>query len=86
MVKDTASSKIKLPQLVEEIRHSDTVLDNTQQAMPDDFELYQHIVEARDAVFRLLQEIRGCKVIEFGWSGLDDLVAVTLESFEDEED
>ena len=77
--KDSAisfSSKTKTKKVIkleEEIAHWDSVLDRIQKVMPEDMRVYDHVVQARDAAFRLQQAMRGCEIVEFATSGLDDM-------------
>lgn len=69
----TQRRKIKISQLSLEIARFDGVLDRIQKLMPDDIEIYDRISEARDALFRLQNQMRGCEIVEFASSGLDDM-------------
>jgi hypothetical protein len=42
--------------------------------MPGDLKVYERISEARNAAFRLQQQMRGCEILVFTSSGLDDVV------------
>lgn len=73
--KDTKGIAIKISQLDEQIRAFDCVLDRIQILLSDDIAVYDYVVQARDAIFRLQQAIRGCEVIDSppATSGLDDM-------------
>ena len=55
----------KLTKLDEEIVRFDSVLDRIEKLMPEDLKVYDRIVEVRDAIFRLLQHMRGLDILEF---------------------
>jgi hypothetical protein len=61
--------------LEEEIAHFDAVLDRIQKLMPQDLKVYDRVVEARDVMFRLQQQMRGCEIVEFcaPWIDSDDI-------------
>lgn len=76
-MEDTHSYDVKISRLEEEICRFDTVLDNIQKLMPEDMEVYDHIVQVRDAMFRLQQSMHGCEIAEFACSELDDIITAT---------
>jgi hypothetical protein len=69
----------ELTKLEEEIAQFDSVLDRIQRLMPEDMRVYDHIAQTRDAMFRLQQSMRGCEIVEFACSGLDDTTTTTTE-------
>lgn len=71
---DTKATAIKISSLEEKIRDFDSTLVNIQELLSDDIRVYDNVVEARDAIFRLQQAMRGCEIVEFATSGLDDIV------------
>jgi hypothetical protein len=73
----TRSYNVKISRLEEEIRRFDTVLDSIQKLLPEYMGVYDHIVQVRDAMFRLQQSMRGCEIAEFACSGLDDITTAT---------
>jgi hypothetical protein len=68
-MEDTRNSSLKfstkVTKLEEEIVRFDAVLDRIQRVMPEDVKVYDRIMEVRDAVFRLQQQMRGLDIIEF---------------------
>ena len=54
----------KLTKLDEEIVRFDSVLDRIEKLMPEDLKVYDRIVEVRDAIFRLLQHMRGLDILK----------------------
>jgi hypothetical protein len=72
-MEDTHSHNVKISRLEEEIARFDAVLDHIQKLMPEDLKVYDRIAEARDAAFRLQQQMRGCEIVVFTSSGLDDV-------------
>jgi hypothetical protein len=84
VAEDTNYSKLnisfrntKITRLEEEIRCFGSVLDRIQTLMPDDIAVYDYVVQARDAIFRLQQAMQGCEVIDStpATSGLDGIYA-----------
>ena len=66
--------------LEDEIARFDAVLDRIQKLMPQDMKVYDRVVEARDAVFRLQQKMQGCEIIEFCAPWIDpDQIGFTYE-------
>lgn len=63
----------KIIRLEDDIRAFDSTLDRIQKLMPEDISVYDRVSEVRDAIFRLQQAMRGCEVVEFASSGLDDM-------------
>ena len=39
--------------------------------MPQDLKVYDRAVEARDVIFRLQQQMRGCEIVEFAAPWID---------------
>ena len=78
-MEDTHCYDVKISRLEEEIRRFDTVLDSIQKLMPEDMGVYGHIVQIRDAMFRLAQSMHGCEIAEFACSGLDDITATSTD-------
>ena len=76
-MEDTHSYDVKISRLEEEICRFDAVLDSIQKLMPEDTGVYGHIVQIRDAMFRLQQSMHGCEIAEFACSGLDDITTAT---------
>jgi hypothetical protein len=74
LARDTHGRAIKISRFDDYIHAFDSVLDRIQKVMPDDLKVYERIVEARDAVFRLQQQMHGCEIVEFACSELDDVV------------
>jgi|SRR5215218_155373 len=64
-MEDTHSYNVKISRLEEEIRRFDCILDRIQKLMPEDMRVYNDIVQARDAIFRLQQIMHGCETVEF---------------------
>jgi hypothetical protein len=75
----THSYNVKISRLEEEICRFDAVLDSIQKLMPEDMGVYDHIVQVRDAMFRLQQSMHGCEIVEFVCSGLDDTTATSTD-------
>jgi len=73
-MEDTHTYNAKISTLEEEICRFDSMLDRLQKLMPEDIRVYDHIVEVRDTIFRLQQSMRGCEIVEFASSGLDDVI------------
>ena len=64
-MEDTHSYDGKISRLEEEICRFDAVLDSIQKLMPEDMGVYDHIVQVRDAMFRLPAKharMRNCRV------------------------
>jgi predicted ATP-dependent serine protease len=76
-MEDTHSYDVKISRLEEENWRFDAVLDSIQKLMLEDTGVYDHIVQVRDAMFRLQQSMRGCEIAEFAYSGLDDITNAT---------
>jgi hypothetical protein len=74
LARDTQRRAKKISRLEDEIARFDAVLDQIQKLMPEDLKVYDRIVEARDAAFRLQQQMRGCEIVVLTNSGLDDVV------------
>lgn len=82
-MKNRKSYNVKLTLLEEEICRFDRVLDRIQLLMPDDMRVYDHVVQVRDAVFRLQQSLHKCEIIEFACGGLDDVIDASSWSLAD---
>jgi hypothetical protein len=65
LAKDTKGRAIRISHLDEEICKFDGVLDRIQKLMTNDLKVYDRIVEVRDAIFRLHNQMHGCEVVEF---------------------
>jgi hypothetical protein len=64
----------KLTLFEEEICRFDSILERIQKVFSEDLKVYDRVVEVRDALFRLQQQMRGLQIVEFACSGLDDVV------------
>ncbi|MDQ3969649.1 MAG: hypothetical protein M3275_14795 [Thermoproteota archaeon] len=64
-MKDTQSRNIKITRLDEGITRFDAVLDRIQKLLFGDLDVHQRIVEVRDAIFRLHNQMHNCVVEEF---------------------
>ena len=76
MSETSTYTKKKLSKLKEEIRRFDRVLEESQEHLCEDVDLYDRVVVVRDSIFRLQQQLHGCeKIIGFrssGGEGLDN--------------
>jgi hypothetical protein len=73
-MEDTHSYNVKISRLEDEIARFDAVLDHILKLMPEDLKVYDRIVEARDAAFRLQSQMHDCEITEFCNSGMDEAV------------
>jgi hypothetical protein len=75
VAEDSHTLNVKLTKLEREIASFDSVLDWIQKLMPDNLRVYDYVVQARDAVFRLQQAMRGLEITEFSapWIEPNDL-------------
>jgi hypothetical protein len=67
-VETTTDKSINISCLNEKIAELDALLESVKEHMSDfknDLEVYEYVVQAQDALFRLTQVMRGCKIIEF---------------------
>jgi hypothetical protein len=71
MVEDTQHTAIKITKLDEEIARFDAVLDRIQKMVFDDLDVYDRVVEVRDAVFRLHNQMHNCEIVEFAAPWID---------------
>lgn len=93
LAKVTKGKAIKISHLDEEICRFDVVLDRIQKLMPDDLKVYDRIVEVRDAIFMLHNQMHGCEIVEFAapWIEPADIFwdkknVVVEDAYENEQD
>ena len=65
MDRDSHSYILKITKLDQEIRGFDSLLEEIQNCMPEDFEFYERIVNVRDAMYRLKACMRDCVITKF---------------------
>jgi len=68
-VENTKAQAIKITELDEKIIEFDTILCQIQEIMPEDLRVYEAIVQVRDYLFRLQQQMHGCRIVDFCGGG-----------------
>jgi hypothetical protein len=71
---DTNNERINIFNLNRKIAELDGLLESMKERISifkDDLNVYDRIVEAQDALFRLTQTMRGCMIVECGARWLD---------------
>jgi hypothetical protein len=88
VAEDSRTPNVKLTKLEQEIASFDSVLDWIQKLMPDNMRVYDYVVQARDAIFRLQQAMRGLEIIEFAepWIEPNDVLYWEEEQARNKED
>jgi hypothetical protein len=70
----TNPKELNFSHMNKKIAELDGLLESMKERIAvfkDDLNIYDRIVEAQDALFRLTQTMRGCVIVEFGARWLD---------------